>query len=73
MISQLEGFLEQRLHEMKLESDALSGSFFQSAPTVLQIANQKSISDMLNKVKDLIGQMQTDKVKLLGLMKDNPK
>lgn len=58
---------------MSQEADVLSSNFFQSAPAALQITNQKSVGEMLSTVRDLVAAMQTDKLKLLYLMKDNPK
>lgn len=58
---------------MKQEGDVLSANQFQSAPEALQLTNAKAISAMLAKVRSVFEFMTTDKLKLLYLMKDNPK
>lgn len=65
--------MDQRLVEMKQEGDILTANQFQSAPAELQLSNTDSIMTMLKKVRFVLDQMNTDKMKLLYLLKDNPK
>jgi hypothetical protein len=70
---ELEGFLDQRLVELRQEGDILTSNQFQSAPSELQLSNSDSITRMLKTVRAVLESMITDKMKLLYLLKDNPK
>lgn len=72
-LRELEGFLEQRLLEMKLESDVLSANQFHSAPARLQMATVDSLNKMLILVRDVYSHLTTVKLQHLYLIKDSTK
>ncbi|XP_002732101.1 CDK5 regulatory subunit-associated protein 3-like [Saccoglossus kowalevskii] len=70
---ELEGFLLQRLNEMKGESDILSASQFQSAPVILQMQGTEQVNTMLAQVQAILKQLTTVRIQQLFLIKGSPK
>ncbi|XP_077984097.1 CDK5 regulatory subunit-associated protein 3-like isoform X2 [Glandiceps talaboti] len=70
---ELEGFLSQRLNEMKGESDVLSVNQFQSAPAILQLVDSDRVKRMQSDVKDILNQLTSVKMKQLFLIRSSPK
>jgi hypothetical protein len=72
-LAELEGFLDQRLHELKMEGDILSVNQFQEAPAILQLSTSDTISVMTQTVGDIITAMSTEQMRMMYLMRDNPR
>ncbi|XP_072026690.1 CDK5 regulatory subunit-associated protein 3-like [Amphiura filiformis] len=70
---ELEGFLTQRLNEMKDEADILSVNQFQSAPAMLQMKTSKEVAAMLDLVKDILAIIMDSRTQHLFLIKNSPK
>lgn len=69
---ELEAFLTQRLLELKEESNVLSVSQFQTAPTSVQLDSNK-VSTLATEVKDILAQLTTVQIQHLMLIRNSPR
>jgi hypothetical protein len=70
---QIEGFLDQRLYELRSDEDIVSSNQFQSAPPLLQLTTPDGVTAMLALVKKLLTALTAPKMKVLYYMKDSSK
>lgn len=70
---ELQGFLRQRLVEMKSESDVLSANQFQSAPQLIQMQSVESVQAMQIAVTDVLTKLTAMKMHNLFLLKTSPR
>ncbi|XP_054161592.1 CDK5 regulatory subunit-associated protein 3-like [Oppia nitens] len=70
---EIEGFLDQRLFELRSDEDIVSSNQFQNAPPLLQLTTPDGVSAMLEAVKRLLAKLMTPKMKVLYYMKDSTK
>ncbi|XP_033733350.1 CDK5 regulatory subunit-associated protein 3-like [Pecten maximus] len=73
-LMELEAFLTQRICEMEGsgDSDIVSTSQFQNAPSSVQVEKSKVVS-MTSKVKDILGQLTSVKMHHLLLIRNSPR
>ncbi|GAB6019163.1 CDK5 regulatory subunit associated protein 3 [Chamberlinius hualienensis] len=72
-LCELESFLEQRMSEMQLESDLLSMSQFQSAPSTIQTQTAEKIIEMVANVRNIFNLLDDVKMKQLLIIKESPR
>ncbi|KAL9967232.1 hypothetical protein ACROYT_G025412 [Oculina patagonica] len=70
---ELQGFLRQRLVEMKSDSDVLSANQFQSAPQLIQMQSVESVQSMESAVTDILSTITSMKIHNLFLLKTSPR
>lgn len=70
---ELQGFLRQRLIEMKSDSDVLSANQFQSAPQLIQMQSVESVQSMESAVTDVLSTLTSMKMHNLFLLKTSPR
>lgn len=70
---ELQGFLRQRLMEMKSDSDVLSANQFQSAPQLIQMQSVESVQSMESAVTDVLSTLTSMKMHNLFLLKTSPR
>lgn len=70
-VSELEAFLSQRLLELTSDNETHSFALDQGISQVL--SNQADVSNMLSAVQGVIQLMTSEKIKVLYMIKDNPK
>jgi len=70
---ELEAFLDQRIHEMQVDSDLLSMSQFQSAPTALQLQTTESVKGMLTSLTNILKCFGDVKIQKLFLIRASPR
>ena len=69
----IEGFLDQRLFELRADEDIVASNQFQNAPPLLQLTTPDGVSAMLVAVKRLIESLTSPQMKVLYYMKDSTK
>ncbi|XP_020616313.1 CDK5 regulatory subunit-associated protein 3-like isoform X2 [Orbicella faveolata] len=70
---ELQGFLRQRMMEMKSDSDVLSANQFQSAPQLIQMQSVESVQAMESAVTDILSTITSMKMHNLFLLKTSPR
>lgn len=70
---ELQGFLRQRLVEMKSDSDVLSANQFASAPQLIQMQSVESVQAMESAVTDVLSTLTSMKMHNLFLLKTSPR
>jgi len=70
---ELQGFLRQRIIEMKSDSDVLSANQFQSAPQLVQMQSVESVQAMESAVTDILSTITSMKMHNLFLLKTSPR
>ncbi|EDO42422.1 predicted protein [Nematostella vectensis] len=72
-LMELQGFLSQRLSELRKDSDVVSDTQFQSAPRLIQMQTKKTVEKMLCRVEDVLEQLTNMRVQNLCLLKSSPR
>ena len=72
LMFQLEAFLSQRLQEMSCESDVMTTSQFQSAPSSLHV-EVETVQNMLTAVQDILSHLTTVRMQHLFLIRSSPR
>ncbi|CAG2110065.1 unnamed protein product [Medioppia subpectinata] len=70
---EMEGFLDQRIYELRSDEDIVSSNQFQNAPPLLQLTTPDGVTAMLTVVKKLLTALTSPKMKVLYYMKDSSK
>ncbi|KAJ7381249.1 CDK5 regulatory subunit associated protein 3 [Desmophyllum pertusum] len=70
---ELQGFLRQRIIEMKSESDVLSAYQFQSAPQLIQMQSVECVQAMGSAVTNVLSTLTSMKMHNLFLLKTSPR
>ncbi|XP_001634485.2 CDK5 regulatory subunit-associated protein 3 [Nematostella vectensis] len=72
-LMELQGFLSQRLSELRKDSDVVSDTQLQSAPRLIQMQTKKTVEKMLCRVEDVLEQLTNMRVQNLCLLKSSPR